>query len=343
MKIKLNPTQGGQIREPIPIGNGEIRVLPLAFESLGVRGMATFVETDDVKMVIDPGSALGPRFHLSPHEREYVALARSRRAILEAARKAELLTISHYHFDHYVPSFEDWVWIWSSPEIAASLYRGKVILAKDTSANINASQRKRGYIFQKLNAKIAKEIKTADGKSFTFGQTTLKFSRPVAHGSPGTELGYLLMLTVKTTGCTLVHASDVQGPIDGETLQMILAERPDVVIIGGPPTYLAGYKIDEASLESAKNNLAKLVREVPLSVIDHHLLRSIDYREFLEPAFKEAEKKGHRLLAASELLGQEPELLEARRKELHEKEPIAKEWYSRLKTGDLKEELIKSD
>ncbi|MGQ9788670.1 MAG: MBL fold metallo-hydrolase [Candidatus Hadarchaeaceae archaeon] len=305
--------------------------------------MATFVETDDLKVVIDPGSALGPRFHLSPHEREYVALVRSRHAILEAARKADVLTISHYHFDHYVPSFEDWVWLWSSAEIAANLYRGKIILAKDIKTDINASQRKRGYIFQKLNAKIAKEIKTADGKSFSLGQTTLKFSRPVAHGSPGTELGYLLMLTVKTPRCTLVHASDVQGPIDGKTLQMILAERPDAVITGGPPIYLTGYKIDETSLESAKNNMKKLVKEVPLNVIDHHLLRSLDYREFLKPVFKEAEEKGHCLLIASEMLGLEPELLEARRKELHEKEPLTKEWYSRLKTGALKEELIKSD
>ncbi|MGC8816856.1 MAG: MBL fold metallo-hydrolase [Candidatus Hadarchaeum sp.] len=340
--MELNPFRGGQIRDPVAIGNGEIRALPLAFESLGVRGMATYVETDDVRMVIDPGSALGPRFHLSPHEREYIALARSRRAIMEAARRADLLTISHYHFDHYVPNFEDWVWIWSSPEIAADLYRGKLILAKDINANINASQRKRGYIFQKLNANIARGIKIADGNSFSYGQTTLKFSRPVAHGSAGTELGYLLMLTVKTSGCTLVHASDVQGPVEETTLQMILAERPDAVIIGGPPIYLAGYKIDETSLRAAKNNMEKLVSKVPLNVIDHHLLRSLDYRDFLDSAFKEAERRKHRLLAASELLGLEPELLEAKRKELHEKEPIAKEWYQRLKTGDLKE-LMKSE
>lgn len=61
--------------KPITIGNGEIRVLPLAFESLGVRGMSMFVKTDDVKLVIDPGSALGQRFNLYPHECEYVALS----------------------------------------------------------------------------------------------------------------------------------------------------------------------------------------------------------------------------------------------------------------------------
>ena len=127
--------------EPVPIGNGEIRVLPLAFESFGVRSMATYVETDDLKLIIDPGSALGPRFNLSPHEREYLALARSRERIQDAARGAEVLTVSHYHFDHYVPSFEDWLWVWSSPELAERLYRGKLILAKDIATNINFSQR----------------------------------------------------------------------------------------------------------------------------------------------------------------------------------------------------------
>jgi len=311
----------------------------LAFESLGVRSMATFVETDDVKIVVDPGSALGPRFHLSPHEREYIALAQSRRLIIEAAREADLLTISHYHFDHYVPSFEDWTWTWSSPELAEDLYRGKIILAKDTNSNINASQRKRGYMFQKLNEKVAREIKIADGKRFNFGQTTLEFSKPVLHGSPNTELGYLLMLAVKTPQCSFIHASDVQGPIIDETLQLILDKKPDAVIVGGPPIYLAGYKIDEGSLLAAKNNLMKLVRQVSLNVVDHHLLRSLDYKKYLSPVYEEAEKRGHLLLTASEMIGLEPQLLEARRRELHQREPIGKDWYIKLKKGKLKEAL----
>jgi len=325
--------------KPVSIGNGDICVLPLAFESFGVRSMATLVETDDVTIVIDPGSALGPRFHLSPHGKEYVALARSRRNILEAARKADVLTISHYHLDHYVPGFEDWTWTWSSPELAEDLYRGKLILAKDASSNINASQRKRGYMFQKANATVAREIRTADGKKFDFGDTILEFSKPVAHGAPGSELGYLLMLTVKTPECSFVHASDVQGPIDGETLRMILDDGPDAVIIGGPPTYLTGFKIDERSIATAIDNLVKLARAVPLTVVDHHLLRSLDYRDYLRPAYAEAEKKGHKVLTASELIGLEPELLEARRKELHAQEPIGKDWYKRLENVEFREGL----
>jgi len=323
--------------KPVPVGNGEIRVLPLACESFGVRSMATLVETDDVKLVIDPGSALGPRFNLSPHEREYMALARSRQEILDAARNADVLTISHYHFDHYAPSFEDWLWVWSSPELAERLCRGKLILAKDISSNINLSQRKRGYMFQKLNSKLAEEIRAADGKSFKFGRTTLKFSKPVFHGTHGSQLGYVLMLTVQTPGCSLMHASDVQGPIDDEPLELILKQKPNMLFIGGPPLYLRDFKIDRESLAKACENMVKIVGEMPLTIVDHHLLRSLDYKEYLRPVHAEARRRGHRVLSASEFVGQEPKLLEARRTEFHAQEPVEKAWYERLKQGEFKE------
>jgi hypothetical protein len=322
--------------EPVPIGNGEIRVLPLAFESFGVRSMSTFVQTDDVKLVVDPGSALGPRFNLSPHEMEYVALASSRQTILEWARKADLLTISHYHFDHYVPNFEDWTWIWSSQEMAEKLYRGKTLLVKDSTSNINPSQRKRGYMFQKLNSEIA-EIKPADGQKFEFGETTLDFSKPVSHGHEGSQIGYLLMLTVKTKGCTLTHASDVQGPMEEETLRLIVEQKPDVVILGGPPLYLQGFKVDSSDIARAQRNMVELVKRVPSVVVDHHLLRSLDYRDFLEPVVEESKRHGHRIVTASEFLGQEPQLLEARRKELHSQKPVGREWYTRLEKGEFRE------
>jgi predicted metallo-beta-lactamase superfamily hydrolase len=323
--------------EAIPVGKGEIRVLPLASESFGVRSMATLIETDDLKLVIDPGSALGPRFNLSPHEREYVALARSRQAIMEAAREAEVLTISHYHFDHYVPNFEDWTWTWSSPELAERLYRGKLILAKDIQSDINPSQRKRGYMFQKLNSKIVKEIRVADGEKFEFGRTTLEFSKPVFHGAADSQLGYVLMLTVRTPRCSVMHASDVQGPIDEAALRIILKQLPDMLLIGGPPLYLKNFKIDEESLAKALENMVKVVREVPVTMIDHHLLRSLDYRDYLRPVYEEAGKCGHKVLSAAEFVGQAPQLLEAMRKELHSQEPTGREWYERLERGEFRE------
>lgn len=321
--------------EPVEVGNGEIRVLPLAFESFGIRSMATLVETDDLKLVIDPGSALGPRFNLNPHEREYVALARSRRAIIDAARGAEVLTISHYHFDHYVPSFQDWLWIWSSQELAAELYTGKLILTKDIRANINPRQRKRGYMFHKLNAELAREIRVADGQTFEFGRTRLEFSKPVYHGPKGSALGYVLMLTIRTPGCCVLHAPDVQGPMYDEPLELILKQKPDLVLMGGPPTYLAGFKVESEELATAQRNLAELAKRVPLLVVDHHLLRSLDYPLYLQPVVNAAGK--NRVLTAAEFVGERPSLLEARRKELHKLEPVGREWYERLERGEFKE------
>ncbi len=320
----------------VQVKDGEIRVLPLAYESFGVRGMATYVETDDVKLVIDPGSALGPRFRLNPHEREYVVLSRTRREILDAAKDADLLTISHYHFDHYVPNFEDWRFIWSSPELAERLYSGKLILAKDISENINASQRKRGYMFRKLNLDHADEIRMADGQKLRYGSTELEFSRPVCHGPEGTRLGFVLTLAVRTPNSCLVHAPDVQGPMYGQSLRELLAQRPDMLLVGGPPTYLA-FKLDKADLEAAQRNLTALAQRVPQLVVDHHLLRTIDYSKFLKPASEAAERAGHRLMTAAELVGEKPQLLEARRKELHAQEPIEREWYERLERGEFKE------
>lgn len=319
------------------IADGEIRILPLAAESFGVRGLAVAVETDDVRMVVDPGSALGPRFNLPPHEKEYFALADSRRRILEAARNADVLTVSHYHFDHYLPGFEDWTWIWSSPELAERLYRGKLILAKDPGEWINVSQRKRGYMFWKLNSEIA-ELKVADGKTFEFGKTRVEFSRPVFHGGSD-ALGYVVMVKVKTPAGVFLHASDVQGPVKEETLRMILSARPTAVMIGGPPTYLGGFRVGEMELESARENLKKIAEKVELLIVDHHLLRDGGYREFLAPVIREAGKHSHRVVTASELEGKKPEILEAFRKELHQGKPVPKEWYEKLERGELKDAI----
>ena len=45
-----------------------MKIKPVASDSMGTRSMATYVETKDVKIFIDPGVALGPsRYGLPPH------------------------------------------------------------------------------------------------------------------------------------------------------------------------------------------------------------------------------------------------------------------------------------
>ncbi|MEM2886008.1 MAG: hypothetical protein QXF24_07975, partial [Thermoproteota archaeon] len=98
-----------------------IELKPVAFESMGVRSMCCLVETPDLSALFDAGVSLGPRFSLPPHPLEYLALAEARRKIRESARKADIVTVSHYHFDHFTPPFHsDTVWTWSSKEEAAA-------------------------------------------------------------------------------------------------------------------------------------------------------------------------------------------------------------------------------
>ena len=79
-----------------------MKIVPLAAESLGVRSSATFVETTDVRILIDPGVSLAPvRFGLPPHPLEIRAMNESWRTIKEYAARSDILVITHYHFDHF--------------------------------------------------------------------------------------------------------------------------------------------------------------------------------------------------------------------------------------------------
>ncbi|MEN6328883.1 MAG: MBL fold metallo-hydrolase [Methanobacteriaceae archaeon] len=288
-----------------------MKITPLAFESMGVRSMATYVETDH-KIIIDPGTSLGPkRFGFPPWKTELEALYKTRASIQEHARKADIVTISHYHHDHFTP-FQLGKYLDSNPKYAAQIYDNKQLFIKDPTSHINQNQRKRAQNLLKnlVNSKIA----YADGQTFQVGGTTLKFSNALPHGPEGSRMGYLIALTIKWEEETLMHASDVQGPIFDGTRDYILQEKPDTLILSGPPIYLVGFALEERDLDRARKNLIKIVKKVPRVVVEHHLLRDLRYFEFLESVEKES---GKEVLLASQLLGKEPYLLEARRKELY--------------------------
>jgi predicted metallo-beta-lactamase superfamily hydrolase len=149
----------------------KIKITPLAAESFGVRSMCTLVETSDLRVLLDAGISICPyRFRLPPHPIEFQTICKLRKKIAAAAEKAEVVTISHYHFDHLTPSYEDWVVNWTEAnQTALQIYQDKTVLMKNPKEKINASQRQRAWIFQKTGGKYAKKLEVADGKTFTFG------------------------------------------------------------------------------------------------------------------------------------------------------------------------------
>jgi len=320
----------------------KIKVVPLADESFGVRSMCTHVETPDLKILLDAGVSLAPdRFGFPPHPREYEAIGECREKIAKASEKAEVVTLSHYHFDHHTPSYVDWFCNWSSPDVAKQIYEGKLVLVKSYREKVNFSQRRRGWMFQKTGGKYAKRLEIADSKVFNFGETYVKFSDPMFHGPANSALGWIIMTSIERDDEKILFASDVQGPMHDMTLQTILAEQPQLIIIGGPPIYLSGFRVKEEHIALGMKNLEKIVMSVPYTILEHHLLRDEKWREFSKPIFDTAKKSSHSVVTAAEFVGKENNLLEFRRKRLFELEPPGTDFEKWMKLPLPKRKLVK--
>ena len=314
----------------------KIKVTPLAAESFGVRSMCTFVETPDVKVLLDAGVSLCPkRFGLPPHPIEFRTIDRLRKNVAEAADRAEVVTISHYHFDHHTPSYEDWLVNWTEAnETARQIYQAKTVLMKNPKEKINANQRQRAWLFQKTGGKYAEKLETADSKAFAFGKATLlRFSEPVPHGPEDSMLGWVVMTLIECDGERFMFAPDVQGPMSTHTLELIKQAKPQVVMIGGPPFYLGGFKVDEAQLQMGLRNLASVVETVPLTILEHHALRDEAWQQRIKQVYDVALKTGHTVMTAAEFAGKENAFLESRRKRLYMDYPPSKEFKKWMHEG----------
>ncbi len=287
-----------------------IRVTPIAADSFGVRSMATFIETSSVRLLIDPAAALAPsRYGLKPHPVEWQRLDESWSKIIDFASSAEIIILTHYHYDHH-----------STRHI--ELFKNKRLFIKDPSLNINRSQMWRAAYFLQSIQGLPKEIKSADGKRIRIGETTINFSTAVSHGVD-TKLGYVVEVSVKSGGEGVLYTSDVQGPVSEEQVKFILENAPQILIVDGPPTYLLGSAFKEDDLLVANQLLTKIIRSLVASgldtvILDHHLLRDLNYKERVKPVYEVGEELGVRLSTAAEFIGKAVDTLEARRKELYQ-------------------------
>jgi predicted metallo-beta-lactamase superfamily hydrolase len=300
--------------------------------------MCTLVETPEVAVLLDAGISLCPyRFSLPPHPIEFQTIAPLRKAIAEAADKAAVTTISHYHFDHHTPSFEDWVVNWTEDgETARQIYNDKTVLMKNPKEKINASQRQRAWMFQKTGGKVAKALEAADCKTFNYGKTKLGFSEAVAHGSDDSMLGWVVMAVVEHGDERFMFAPDVQGPMSTHTLELILAAKPTVIMLGGPPLYLGGFRVEMAQLDQGLRNLEQIVEEVPVVILEHHALRDESWRLKMDGVFQKATNVGHDIVTAAEYAGKKNLFLESKRKQLYQQDPPSSEFKAWIKTLNSK-------
>ncbi|MCS7093866.1 MAG: MBL fold metallo-hydrolase [Candidatus Aenigmarchaeota archaeon] len=289
-----------------------MKIIPVAFDSFGVRSQATLVLTDR-KIFIDPGIALGPyRYGLKPSSEELEAFDILRRRIIKEADDCEILIVTHYHYDHH-PFPDD--------EEMYSLFEGKIVLVKDINKDVNFSGMRRGKLFYEKVKSKAEKVLFADGESFQFGRTKIRFSKGVWHGEEKSKVGKVLMLTIDFDGRKFLFGSDAQSLACEGSLKFAIEENPDFAIIDGYPTIFLGYKMSKNSFEKAKENLKTFVEKTKVEeiILDHHIARDIDYKNKAGDLFMFCEGLGKKIVTAAEYYGMENFFLEAWRKKLHEK------------------------
>uniref|UniRef100_A0A7J2TH24 UPF0282 protein ENP88_01995 n=1 Tax=Archaeoglobus fulgidus TaxID=2234 RepID=A0A7J2TH24_ARCFL len=283
-----------------------MEIIPIAFDSMGVRSMATFVKTKDVSITIDPSVSLAPkRYGLPPHKIEIERMEEKWKEIKGFVEKSDIVIVTHYHYDHHNPE-----------EVA--IFEGKKLLLKHPKEKINRSQMGRARYFLEKLRNVKAEIDFCDGKSYEFGNTLVEISKPVFHGV-NQKLGFVLEIFISDGKKSFLFSSDVEGPIHEDQTGFIIEKKPEIVFIDGPMSYMLGYRFSSASLEMAIDNLKKISEVSREMILDHHLLRDLNWRSAVSEVFSYAEQFSTEVKSAAEFCGIKEELLEARRKELYEK------------------------
>ncbi len=283
----------------------QLKVQPIAADSLGVRSMATYIETPNLNIIIDPGAALAPwRSGYPPHIKELRKLSEMWNLIKEKLREASLVVITHYHYDHLNPQELD-------------LFVGKKLFIKDP-LNTNSSQRRRALDLLTSLRELEVDFEIADGKSINISGVDLTFSKALTHGK-GEDRGKVIMVHLSYGGNSFLFTSDSQGLPTVYHVEFLRRKRANIIYLDGPPTYLLGGSLKVKEFEESMENLYRLLEEVPPEtlIVDHHLLRDHQWRSKCKTLFHLGEKVGFSIETAASFLGESEELLEARRSALY--------------------------
>ena len=276
-----------------------MKIIPLAADSLGVRSMATYVEAGATGVLIDPGATLAPaRYGLPPSQEEWEALKRANDRISAYALRARYVFVSHYHEDHF-----------RSDPVS---YAGRVVLAKDPRRMVSGAQGRRAEALWAV-LKGQAHVQSADGVALRTLDLELKVSPPLPHGTDGTSLGYVVALSVSDPreGERFVFASDVQGPLSSVAAAWLIQERPTMLYLLGPPSYVER-DLGTTAIDRAVDNLRRILDTTGCRVImDHHAMRDPRFSSRFESLWETG-----RVITAAAHLGLDAQPLESRRDRL---------------------------
>ena len=268
--------------------------------------MATFVETDDLRILFDPGaSLLKDKKGLPPHNLETWRLKQHLERIQLFANKADIIILSHFHPSHFAKN--------------TSIYAGKSIYLKNPNQRTDADQRCIAFgLMQQLKGAV-KEILFADGRTVRRGETKIVFSNAVPHGEDG---GSVIQVCIHSKKNSFLITSDVEGPLTNQACEFIIDQQPKILYLDGLPTGKPGFSQVRFSqgLERFKTLLDSMNLEQLL--LDHHLLRDIDWETKFHAFSQLGKEKKVAVITAACLRGEENDVFEARREQLYANDKI---------------------
>jgi len=332
---------------------------PIWFDSMGAKSSCTLVWTEDVRILIDPGAAIMQPSFPANIVRKLFWLVKARLAIGRAAGRADVVVISHYHYDHFT-------------DFSRRIYEGKLILAKNPNEFINESQRERAESFfsnyskklggvelEKLPPDVDRDygdpldriplagarkkdlaagvswfrrlsekwrrwgripemsfrrgrVIFPEGRTIKLGRTRIRASAPFFHGIAFSRVGWVFSTVIERGRERLIHSSDLNGPVIEDYAEWIIEQRPRVLILDGPSTYMLGYLVAKRNLRRAVENVLRILEETDLELLvyDHHLAREPRFRERTAEVWRTGERLGIRVTTAAELLGRKPVCLD---------------------------------
>ncbi|MCX8094893.1 MAG: MBL fold metallo-hydrolase [Caldisericia bacterium] len=272
-----------------------MKIYPLAGETLGVRSTSIFVETLDLKILIDPGFSI-PKLKNSypPTPYEFRVGDNIKKIIKEKIDISDLIIITHYHLDHF-SFYEDY-------------YKDKIVFIKDPVNFISDNQKERAKKLLDILEKNSKYYRIANGE-IIFNKTKIKFSEIFPHGLDENMGGVISILI--DDGEKFLYTSDISGFSSENSEYFVIKEFPDILIFDGPVLEV---------LDKAIYNTEKILNEtnIKIFIMEHHPYRELDYKEKLKDYFLIFKKNGKPILNYASFLNKEENLLEAERKIFYE-------------------------
>src|SRR5205814_2229940 len=139
---------------------------------------------------------------------------------------------------------------------------------------IGGAQARRGLALWKALEGQA-TVESADGWHRRDSAIELTVSPPLPHGVDGTSLGHVVGLVVSDRAQRerFVFASDVQGPLSAVAAAWVIQQRPTLLYLSGPPSYIER-DLPAGAVQRGMDNLQRVLDATGCRVImDHHALR----------------------------------------------------------------------